>query len=52
MTTFKIIFYDIDSNDVYSVTKKFDNNAEATHYANLILANTSDECVTFSVIEL
>ncbi len=52
MKTFKIEFCDINGNDVYSVTKNFENLIEASMYAYLVLANSSDECESFIVIEL
>lgn len=52
MKNFKIEFCDINGNDVYSITKNFENQVEASMYAYLVLANSSDECVSFSIIEL
>jgi disulfide oxidoreductase YuzD len=52
MKNFKINFLDVDNNEVYSKTKEFDNQIEASMYAYLVLATTSDECVSFSIIEL
>lgn len=51
MTTYKISFNDSGDNEVYSVTKQFNSLGEASKYASLVLANTSDECVTFSIYE-
>ena len=52
MKTYKIGFNDIEENEVYSITKKFDDLAEATRFAKLIIANTSDDCSTFTIYEL
>jgi hypothetical protein len=51
MSTFKIEFNDLDGNDVYSVTKTFNDLAEASKYAQTILATSSDECVDFTIYE-
>lgn len=52
MANFKIAFNDIEGNEVYSKTKNFDDLAEATKYAELVLATTSDDCVSFTIYEL
>lgn len=51
MTTFKISFFDADDNEVYSVDKNYDDLAEATKYAQLLLDTTSDECYSFKIYE-
>lgn len=52
MENFRIEFNDIQENEVYAVTKQFDDLADATKYAQTILATTSDECVSFNIINL
>ena len=51
MSKFKISFEDAQENDVYSVTKQFEDLQEATKYAELILATTSDDCISFNIYE-
>ncbi len=51
MTNFKISFNDSQENEVYSVTKKFDSLEEASKYASLVLATTSDDCTAFTIYE-
>ena len=52
MKTFKINFLDIDNNEIYCKVDEFYNEESANAYAQLKLANTSDECVTFEIYEL
>jgi hypothetical protein len=51
MKKFKISFEDAQKNDVYSVTKQFRDLEEATKYALLILATTSDNCISFNIYQ-
>ena len=52
MKTFKINFEDSNGNVIYSKVDTFFNEQDAIAYADNILANTSDECVTFNLFEL
>jgi hypothetical protein len=47
----KINFLDNEDNTIYSRIKEFDSEEEAAKYAKLILATTSDNCVTFEIWE-
>jgi hypothetical protein len=51
MEKFKISFLNAQDNDVYSVTKQFEDLQEATKYAELILATTSDDCISFNIYQ-
>ena len=51
MKKFEIYFEDAQGNDVYSVTKQFNDFQEATKYAELILASTSDDCISFNIYQ-
>jgi hypothetical protein len=51
MEKFKISFLDAQDNDVYSVIKQFEDLQEATKYAELILANMSDDCISFNIYQ-
>lgn len=52
MKTFKINFLDIDDNTIYSKMYEGSEKLEASIYATLILNNTSDECVTYEILEV
>jgi hypothetical protein len=52
MKTFKINFLDIEDNVIYSKTFECEQKLEASIYSTLILATTSDECVTYEIYEL
>ena len=52
MKTYKINFLDIEDNTIYSKIYEGEEKLEASVYASLILANTSDECVTYEIFEL
>jgi hypothetical protein len=52
MKTYKINFLDIEDNEIYHKVDEFYNEESAIAYAQLKLATTSDDCVTFEIYEL